>query len=135
MLGRSTELRDEFDAFYRLADEPVMRRIESAVTGSDFGASSYTTRAQADRLAALLGLEPGKRLLDLGSGAGWPGLYLAKSSGCGVVLVDLPPEGLRRAERRRRAEGVGIGVVAAPAGSLPLRDAAFDAATSSDAFC
>lgn len=126
---------DEFDAFYRLVDEPVMRRIESAVTGSDHGASSYTTRRQADRLAGLLGLVPGSVLLDFGSGAGWPGIHVARSLGCRVVLTDLPFEGLRRADRRRRLEGVPGGVVAASAASLPLRDEVFDAATSSDVLC
>lgn len=131
----SASLVEEFDAYYRIVDEPVMRRIESRVTGSDYGASSYTTRSQADRLTELLGLAPGKLLLDFGSGAGWPGVYLARSSGCDVVLVDLPLEGLRRADRRRRVEGVRGGVVAASAALLPLRDLVFDAATSSDVLC
>jgi cyclopropane fatty-acyl-phospholipid synthase-like methyltransferase len=128
-------LVDEFDAFYRIVDEPVMRTIERAVTGSDYGASSYTTREQADRLAGLLRLAPGSVLLDFGSGAGWPGIHLARSLGCEVVLTDVPLEGLRRADRRRRVEGVAGGVVAASAALLPLRDRAFDAATSSDALC
>jgi cyclopropane fatty-acyl-phospholipid synthase-like methyltransferase len=129
------DLLDDFDAYYRLTDEAVMRSIELSVTGSDYGASSYTTREQADSVAESLGLGPGKVLLDFGSGAGWPGIYLARSSGCAVVLTDLPMEGLRRAERRRRTEGVRGGVIATSAAALPLRDRVFDAATSSDAFC
>jgi cyclopropane fatty-acyl-phospholipid synthase-like methyltransferase len=46
--------------------------------------------AQADTLAGELRLSAGDRLLDLGSGRGWPGLYLAASSGCQVVPSDLP---------------------------------------------
>ena len=129
------DLVDEFDAYYRIIDEPVMRRIERSVLGSDYGASSYTTVDQADRLLGLLGLAPGKLLLDYGSGTGWPGIHLARSSGCEVVLIDLPLEGLRRADRRRKVEGVGGGVVAASAALLPLQDLVFDAATSSDVLC
>ena len=129
------DLADEFDAYYRISDEPVMRRIEQRVLGSDYGASSYTTLDQADHLAELLGLARGKLLLDFGSGAGWPGLHLARFSGCDVVLTDLPLEGLRRADGRRRVEGVHGGVVAASAALLPLRDLEFDAATSSDVLC
>lgn len=128
-------LIEEFDAYYRIIEEPVMRRIEHQVIGSDFGASSYTTRLQASRLVELLGLEAGKRLLDFGSGAGWPGLFLARSSGCEVVLTDLPWEGLRRSDRRRRSDGIRGAVVAASAALLPLRDRVFDAATSSDVLC
>lgn len=135
MPDRPADIVGDFDAYYRISDEPVMRRIELGVTGSDYGASSYTTRRQADELAALLGLGPGKLLLDVGSGAGWPGIHLARSSDCDVVLVDLPPEGLRLADARRRVERVRGGVVGASAASLPLQDLTFDAATSSDVLC
>ena len=135
MSEESRDLAAEFDARYRIIEEPVMRRIERAVTGSDYGVTSYTTREQADRLADLLDLTPGKLLLDFGSGAGWPGIHLARSTGCDVVLTDLPLEGLRRADRRMRDEGVRGAVIAATAASLPIRDQVFDAATSSDVMC
>lgn len=135
MLGESGDLTEDFDAYYRLGEAPVMRRIEQAVIGSEYGASSYTTREQADRLAVLLDLGPQKRLLDFGSGAGWPGLYLAGSTGCDLILTDVPPAGLLRADRRMRADGVRGGVLAASATQLPLRDEVFDAATSSDVLC
>jgi hypothetical protein len=44
-------------------------------------------------LARELHLSAADRLLDLGSGRGWPGLYLAARTGCAVVLTDLPLEG------------------------------------------
>lgn len=135
MPEQPVDLTAEFDAYYRIVGEPVMRRIDLAVTGSDYGASSYTTREQADRLSGMLDLAPGMVLLDFGSGAGWPGIHIARSLGCEVVLTDVPLEGLRRADRRRRIEGVPGGVVAASAALLPLRDQVFDAATSSDVLC
>ena len=112
-----------------------MRRAELRVIGSDYGATSYTTREQADRLGQLLELAPGKVLLDIGSGAGWPGIFLARATGCRVVLTDLPLEGLRTASRRMQHEGAAGGVVAASGEILPLRDGMFDATTSSDVFC
>ncbi len=135
MSEESRDLAAEFDARYRIIEEPVMRRIERAVTGSDYGATSYTTRGQADRLANLLDLGLGKLLLDFGSGAGWPGIHLARSTGCDVVLTDLPLEGLRRADRRMQDEGLRSAVIAATAASLPIQDQVFDAATSSDVMC
>jgi 2-polyprenyl-3-methyl-5-hydroxy-6-metoxy-1,4-benzoquinol methylase len=78
----------------------------NCLTG-DFGANGYTTLAQADLIAERLRLRDGGPLLDVGSGQGWPGLYLAKVRRCSVVLTDLPEEGLRTARRRAAAEGIG----------------------------
>ena len=135
MTDGSGDLGSGFNERYRLVAEPAMRRAEIRVIGSDYGATSYTTRAQADRLAGLLELGRRKLLLDVGSGTGWPGIYVARSTGCRVVLTDFPLEGLRIAARRMQDEGVEGGVVAAFGDSLPLRDHAFDAATSSDVLC
>jgi ubiquinone/menaquinone biosynthesis C-methylase UbiE len=111
--------------------------IERAVCGCDYGGTSWTTREEAERIALMLGLAPGVRLLDLGAGAGWPGLYLARLSGCDAVLVDIPLEGLRIASRRAVREKLpgscwGIG---ADAAWLPLRSGAFDAIGHSDLLC
>jgi SAM-dependent methyltransferase len=87
------------------------------VIGSDFGADGYTTVEQADELARRLELRPGLRLLDLGCGSGWPGLYLAMRTGCQVVLSDVPLDGLRsakaRAVRERLSELDEVDVTAA----------------------
>lgn len=132
MTPRETDMTAEFDERYRIGGEPVMRRIELRVLDADYGATSYTTRAQADRLGKLLRLGPGMMVLDLGCGAGWPAIYLAKSTGCRVVLTDLPPEGLRAATSRISAESVEVYVVAASGNALPFRDGVFDGVTSSD---
>ena len=58
--------------------------------GCGYDVKGYTTRDEARQMSMLLGLQPGNRLLDVGAGAGWPGLYFAKETGCDVVLVDLP---------------------------------------------
>ncbi len=135
MTNGSGDLTGEFNERYVVIGDPAMRRAELRVIGCDYGATSYTTRAEADRLARLLGLGPRRLLLDVGSGAGWPGIYLARSTGCRVVLTDVPLEGLWAASRRIGHEGVDGGVVAAYGESLPLRDEMFDAATSSDVLC
>jgi cyclopropane fatty-acyl-phospholipid synthase-like methyltransferase len=77
------------------------------------------------------------RLLDTGTGQGWPGLYLAASTGCDVVLSDLPVDGLRTALDRATAEGLAARVhaVASSAAQLPLRPGSVDAVVSSDVLC
>jgi ubiquinone/menaquinone biosynthesis C-methylase UbiE len=77
------------------------------------------------------------RFLDLGAGAGWPGLYLARVTGCDVALVDVPLEGLRIAARRALAERLAgaCWVVAADGAALPVARAGFDAIGHSDLLC
>lgn len=113
------------------------RQIEQRVIGGDWGANGFTTMAQADALASGLGLSAGDRLLDLGTGRGWAGLYLAARTGCRVVLADLPLEGLRVAADRAAAEGLAArtGVVAAAASGLPFRAGSFDAVIHTDVLC
>ena len=136
-------IRDElqaralFQQRYRNTPSLVVCQIEQRVIGGDWGANGYTTMAQADTLARGLGLSAGDRLLDLGTGRGWPGLYLAARTGCRVVLTDLPLEGLRVAADRAAEEGLtaGVGVVAAAASGLPFRAGTFDAVIHTDVLC
>jgi cyclopropane fatty-acyl-phospholipid synthase-like methyltransferase len=88
-------------------------------------------------MARKLGLREGHRLLDVGSGRGWPGLYLAKASGCTVVLTDIPEEGLRTAQQRAADEGIAgrSSAVLASARQLPFGAESFDAIVHTDVLC
>ena len=114
-----------------------MLEIERAVCGCAYGGTSWTTRDEADRIAQHLRLRPGMRLLDVGAGSGWPGLYLARITGCDVALVDIPLEGLRIAARRAITEPItgACWVMAADGAAMPLRSAGFDAIGHSDVLC
>jgi predicted O-methyltransferase YrrM len=131
------QARALFDARYSIALPPVARQIERRVIGGDWGANGYTTMAQADALADGLGLSATDRLLDIGTGRGWPGLYLAATSGCRVVVTDLPLEGLRVAADRATAAGLAarVGMVVAAASRLPFRPGSFDAIVHTDVLC
>lgn len=130
------ESREGFALKYGKPFSRVERERERLVFGGNFGCDGYTTPAQAAALAVQLRLAPGRWLLDLGSGRGWPGLYLAKLTGCRTVLTDLPIEGLAQAMRRResRLDGRVSAVVAAPR-HLPFRRASFDAIVHTDVLC
>lgn len=129
--------RERFETFYERARSPVMRSIERRVCGCDYGGNSWTTEADARRIASLLALGPGVRLLDVGSGSGWPGLYMARTSGCGLVLVDLPMTGLRIATQRAASDDIAprCSSVQADACELPFRESVFDAVSHSDLLC
>jgi SAM-dependent methyltransferase len=131
------QARALFQDRYRNTPSRLGRQIEQRVIGGDWGANGYTTLAQADTLADKLGLTAADHLLDLGSGRGWPGLYLAARTGCAVVLADLPLEGLRVAANRAASEGLAAraGVVAAAASGLPFRAGSFDVVIHTDVLC
>ena len=131
------ELVERFANDYRLGTADVVREIERRVCGCDYGGTSWTTRDEARRLGELLGLAPGKRLLEIGAGSGWPGLYLATTTGCEIVQTDLPFDGLRIAAARAATDGIAETCQAAVAdgAALPFAAGCFDAIVHSDVLC
>jgi len=111
--------------------------MEIEVLGASVGINGYTTVAQANRLARELRLGPGMRLLDVGAGNGWPGIYLAKATGCHVVLADMPRPALESAVRRavRRRVARRCQAVQMTATSLPFAPASFDVVVHTDVMC
>jgi cyclopropane fatty-acyl-phospholipid synthase-like methyltransferase len=128
---------ERFNDRYRLCCSPVRLDIESEVLDADYGSTGYTTRDQADDLVRHLQLVPGDRLADIGSGSGWPGLYLAQQTGCRVIGTDLPFDGLQRARARAIADGLArrASYAVATGRSQPFRAGCFDAAVHTDVLC
>jgi len=135
MSSAGPDLNSQFRERYRIVNHPAMRRAELQVIGSNYGATSYTTKEQADRLAQLLNLTPTTLLLDVGSGAGWPGNYLAATTGCDIVLTDPTLEGMAVATDRSKRDEIASYAVVARGDALPFTETVFDAATSCDVFC
>jgi len=108
--------------------------VEREVIGANVGASGYTTLAQADALTTELRLRKGALLLDVGAGRGWPGLYLARRSGCHVVLTDIPAPALAAAVRRASEDALSgrASAVRAAAQRLPFQPRVFDAVVHTD---
>jgi ubiquinone/menaquinone biosynthesis C-methylase UbiE len=130
-------VRERFDELYQLVQAPIMREIERSVCGCDYGGTSWTTRREAEQVGELLGLAPGRRLLEVGAGSGWPGLYLARTTGCDVTLLDLPLAGLRIGAERAVADRLpgACWSVLADGAAMPFGNGAFDAVSHSDVLC
>lgn len=138
-MGSSKHEREaltDFAARYSAAPSTVLDDIEQIVIGDVWGANGYTTVREANRLADELALSRDKHLLDIGSGRGWPGLYLSKQTGCRITLTDLPIEGLHTALGRAAGQHLDVtGAVVASAKDLPFAPQSFHAVVHTDVLC
>lgn len=128
-------MREHQDQYSRLG-AGVQDQVEMEVIGFP-GAVGYTTFEQADMLADALDLRPGVRVLDVGSGAGWPSLYLVVRTGCHAFLTDVPEAAIRNAERRSKdgPQSVRCSFAVASGTHLPLKPGSFDAILHTDMLC
>jgi len=127
----------DFAGSYDLSRLPQIKKLEQLALGCDYGGTSWTTRHQVDAIVSSLQLESTSQLLDIGSGAGWPGLLMSRLSCCNVTLLDIPVNALAQAAARAADEDmVGrVRIVAGSATSLPFVNQAFDRVSHSDVLC
>ena len=98
--------------------------------------NGWTTQEQAEWMALALGLGERDRLLDLGSGRGWPGGLIAARTGAMLVSVDVPAEALRQGrERLRKGLGDQVHQVCGDGRMLPIGDRHFSAVCHADVMC
>jgi SAM-dependent methyltransferase len=89
-------------------------RVQAEIWGQVFGEEypaelapySYTSRSELRRIAEEVRVGAGELLVDIGSGRGGPGLWVAATTGADYCAVDIAEPGL--AEVRRRAAALGL---------------------------
>lgn len=131
------QARAYFSERYAVPSTETLGDIERRVLGEAWGVNGYTTVTEADAIGRVLELGPGQRLLDVGTGRGYPALYLAARTGCAVVGSDLSHEPLLAATRRARREDLHSPArfVVAGGGAQPFRPGSFDAIVLTDVLC
>ena len=127
----------DFAGNYDLSKLPEIKKLEQSALGCDYGGTSWTTRLQVDGIVESLGLASSSRLLDIGSGSGWPGLLLGKLSACDVTLLDIPLNALRQAAERAVEDQLTdtVNIVSGSGTCLPFRGQSFDRISHSDVLC
>ncbi len=135
-------VEDQVASHYARHD--IQRAILDALTaaGKDVEALAVADLAPVDEfhlgwlpatveLGRALGLRPGLRLLDLGSGLGGPARHFADAHGCLVTGIDLTEDYVRVAEALTRRCGLADRVAfrQASALALPFAAGSFDAAS------
>ena len=127
----------DFAGSYDLSRLPEIKKLEQAALGCDYGGTSWTTREQVEAIVESLQLNKASQLLDIGSGAGWPGLLLGRLSNCQVTLLDIPLNALSQAAERAAADDMSdrVKIIAGSGTSLPFGDAIFDRVSHSDVLC
>jgi SAM-dependent methyltransferase len=88
--------------------------------------------AATQEIAAQLALQPGERVLDIGSGIGGPARWFAAKYDVQVTGVDLTPEFCAAAVALNAITGLAdrVNILPGSALALPVPDGAFDAACS-----
>lgn len=135
MASMKPDEEQRFRNRYRTSSTDPLVEAEIEVLGSDYRANGYTTKAQADELGKVLRLGRGDLLLDLGSGCGWPGLYLGATLGCRVVGVDPISDGSGVAAARARTDRLRYAAVSSLGEALAFRPGSFDAVVHTDVTC
>lgn len=127
----------DFAGSYDLSRLPQIKKLEQLALGCDYGGTSWTTRQQVEGIVKSLRLGTDSQLLDIGAGAGWPGLLLGKLADCNVTLLDIPLNALSQAAARAAEDQMQekVSIVSGSGTSLPFSDHSFDRISHSDVLC
>lgn len=95
--------------FYRLWLDETMTYSCAYWHSPEVGLAA-AQQAKLRHIAAKLKIEPGMRVLDIGSGWGELAIYLAKACGAKVTGLNVSPDQMAAAQQRAQAAGVGDAV-------------------------
>jgi cyclopropane fatty-acyl-phospholipid synthase-like methyltransferase len=123
----------DYSRIHRI-DSPANRlvRRDAWPEGHDLGQQSFATLPYFDFLVTRLGMGPGTRVLDLGSGSGGPAIYMTTKSGCRMTGVEVNEVGIEVARATAADAGLGdrLDFVLADGMDMPFPDGTFDVAIS-----
>lgn len=137
-MGQSNSLppAGHYNVNYGNFQAELYAQIRREAFGEDIGQNSWLTAGEQDKFLQWLELSPGKKLLDVGCGAGGPALRIAATTGCSVVGIDVHEQAITTASTLAAQRGLAERAEfrsADASGPLPFSEASFDAITCIDA--
>ena len=128
-----------FTEVFAAPESAVFARVLTEVLGEEYPAEvapySLVSRSELTRITAEVRLGPEDLLVDVGSGRGGPGLWVAAATGARYLAVDITPAALAEVEHRAVRLGVADRVRTAQGSfeALPVADGEAGAVMSVDA--
>ena len=123
----------DYSELHRL-DSPANRLIRESIWGKedDIGQQSFITPRYLDQLIRRLGIEEKTKVLDVGSGAGGPAVYMADRTGCEVCGIEINEVGVEVSKKLAENSGLEETVEfhLGDAMRMPFSDNEFDLAIS-----
>ncbi|RSN55650.1 methyltransferase domain-containing protein [Actinomadura sp. WAC 06369] len=125
-----TEIGQGYDDFAELLDQLWGDNLHHGYweDESDGASLDEATNRLTGKLAGMLAIEPGARLLDVGCGVGEPAARLVRDHGITAVGISISKRQVERAGERAAAAGLAdrLSFEYADAMDLPFPDASFD---------
>jgi SAM-dependent methyltransferase len=113
-----------------MSSDPFSRlKAQQREMWATFAPTAMFTTQPAARLVAFAGIQPGDRVLDVGTGTGVAAITAARR-GARVSAVDLTPALLEHARENARIAGVDVEWKEGDAEQIPFPDGAFDIVVS-----
>ena len=116
-----TKVNDDF--------QQLKARLKTTWSTGDYDTFARYMERDAEVFFNRLGVKPGSRLLDVGTGAGQLALIAARA-GAKVTGSDIAANWIEKARIRAKAEGLDVVFEEGDAESLPYADGQFDVVTS-----
>ncbi len=115
-------------------DSPANRLIRETIWGTedDIGQQSFITPRYLDQLIHRLGIDDKTYVLDVGSGAGGPAIYIASRSGCRIAGIEINDVGVKVSEKLAERSGLqeNTSFYLGDAMKMPFEKNTFDLAIS-----
>lgn len=120
----------QYDSTYGRFGDELYSSIRAEAFGEDIGQNSWLTADELRTFCRWLEIDRGSELLDVACGSGGPALFVADTTGCRVIGVDLHDAAVATANRAARDRGLDARARFLRADTrepLPFEDASVDA--------
>jgi cyclopropane fatty-acyl-phospholipid synthase-like methyltransferase len=111
-------------------DSPANRLIRESIWGkeNDIGQQSFISPSYLDELIHRLDINEKSYVLDVGSGVGGPGIYIASKTGCRIAGIDVSDVGVEMSTKIAAKSGLADKTEfhLGDAMDMPFKDGTFD---------